>query len=64
MRERKEVQEVLRRLKPVVPATASHAHAPIPHESFHRTQTYDNLRKLPRGDGINRGGLPLPKKSR
>jgi hypothetical protein len=42
MRERKEVQEVLRRLKPAVRATASHTHThspSIPHGSFHPTQT-------------------------
>jgi hypothetical protein len=56
VRERKEVQEVLRRLKPAIPTTAPHTHA----RRF-RTDTSTprklNLRKLPCGDGINRGGL-------
>ena len=57
MRERQEVQEVLRRSKPVAPTTASHTHA----RGF-RTEPCTPrklLRQLPHGDGINRGGLQL-----
>ena len=58
MREREEVQEVLRRLKPVVRATASHTHARR-FRTDPSTPRKLNLRKLVRGDGINRGGLQL-----
>ena len=56
MREREEVQEVLRRLKRVIAATASHTHA----RRFRTDRSSArklNLIKLARGDGINRGGL-------
>ena len=56
MREREEVQEVLRRLKRVVPASAAHTH-PRRFRTDPSTPRKLNLRKPGRGDGIKCGRL-------